>query len=375
LSYGGSKRNAMVDVSFTLDFKLPVHQAVAGHALGIDSAVQWRLRGLSGHAADRDDRDIEVHLARLAEAQKTLAANGLPEKYRTLVDRALTLLREHLAGIDIVGRHFPGKRFVFVLGMPRTGGTLLFTELCRAHGIDHEALDMDMVHDSIPTYDFIFRALTSPTHHLMALFEFCQFLAYCETAFAGRPAILQKRIAYGHWLPQLDALIGPSVTYLVTVRHPLPSMASFFEMTMGDGTAGRASALRIDNRNAEGWYAAATRDRLILRKDWFGDSSAAFARQFLGYWEAYYTDVARYGRLRGTMETVAFGPHFAEYLDAAYPGYVSRVDRNRMRGSGRDYRRIMAEFSVNDADVRSALERVRDRWALWGRTFPDLALL
>ena len=131
---------------------------------------------------------------------------------------------------DIASKYFDGKAFVFVLGIDRSGGTYLLRQMMRANGLEMRDFSLGMIHDSIPTFgDFFF----NPILQFSICFEFFQYLAWAKEAFSRSHRVFQKRIAYAHWLPHLDAVIGEPATYVVTVRGPLETFASILDSTGG----------------------------------------------------------------------------------------------------------------------------------------------
>lgn len=354
-----------------LNSHLPIHGATLRFCAGTDPALEWAARGVSGYDADDDAKSrLEKHDEK-AKDPATFLKDG-PEKERLdhILETANRFFQEYNSGVNVGERHFRNKDFIFIVGITRSGGTYLLTQLLEANGIDYRHLSLSMVHDGIPSYGHMLDSLTIPMRYAAAAFEFFQFLAWAQEAFDGRGTVVQKRIGYAHWLPQLDAILGDASTYIVTIRNPLHCFGSIVDLDAAASGLERGSmrhcTLRPDTQNAGRWLQVTQKYHDVSAREW---ERLNAGQQFVRYWEAYYREFANTPGLKGRLVPLAYGDACRRYIDENYPEF-SKGRPVALTTSKRNYDVIKEFFGLSQSIIDEAIANVAADWERNGLVFP-----
>ena len=174
-------------------FSLKLHIASVYYIGGVDPKLEWAVRGISAHNIDQNlKKDLEAQknqaIQRFANDPKTRAA---AQKF---TDESCHVMEGLLKqGGVYISKYLGDRKFKFVLGAMRTGGTFLYKELCDIHGQQWDSLSLHMTHDSIPTYGYL--QYWQHSHVVLPLlFEMAQFFVWVKRELHSE-IVLQKRIA------------------------------------------------------------------------------------------------------------------------------------------------------------------------------------
>ncbi len=348
-----------------INCRLPVHGAVFEYCADVDPRVQWAARGISQYDRDADAATLlEAENRKARDLEDAIKNGGKDDRFYSFLTSVMEITGDYMSGADIVTKHFAGKEFVFVLGIDRSGGTYLLQRIMKANGLEMRDFPLGMLHDSIPTFgDFIF----NPMLQFSICFEFFQYLAWAKEAFSASPRVFQKRIAYAHWLAQLDAVVGTAATYVVTVRGPLETLASILDSTGGlDGSVLVVPEDRISARIADTWLYSVRRYHDIPDAEWQG---LGVGRQYCLYWESYYRNLVAVPNLRGRLVPLAYGDAFAGFMADRYPE-VERADPTVLKTRPRDLEAIRDQLGLSDEILSETVDTVARSWDLAGLKFP-----
>ena len=321
-----------------------LHEAALKYLCGVNPRAQWKAWGVRGSHVDGDPIAVRAIDGERAFIEVQLRKPEVMEGIEGFSVECLKLFNACLAGDEEAkSPYMSDKKFLFVCGIMRSGGTYIFQELSAGLGIDWEALSFSMSHDTIPSYELVL-AHDEPAAYEKLLFEVCQFLVWAKRETVANPCVVQKRIAYGQGIQFVDKLFGPRAEFLITVRHPGAACTSFAEMEGLDEQAMPSSA-------PQGWKAIVERAEPASAKGWDG---LDFRRQFLVFWRAYYGDVVRSGTALDRIHPIVYGDGF--------PGFVRRMAKRHGRDS-----------NPRPFTARAAIEDIKSLWRARGLELGYLA--
>jgi len=337
------------------DLKLPLAQASLHYIGGVDPALRWEKRGLKSHQKDEEaSRRLQEAIN---EANRQLRTPAGQEKLQKFMGESLEIFNDLLRTPNWLDKHFPDHRFYFIIGPMRTGGTYIFTELCNMFGIDWKDLNFRMVHDSIPTPEFL-AFLENPISWLPFAFELAQYLNWVKREYPS-PRVIKKRITFGHCLGVMDRLFGDRAEYLLLTRHPAGIAQSGSELL-------ESFHQDAPNPEEQGWNVLVQDRTKISEEKW---EALAYEERILKYWEVYFRDAGESLPLNGTLRTVVFGENSEQV--------ISRIAAD----NSRDYE--PGKFSPKDREfdefwssekVEECFDEVRSTWRLHGVDFPAIPL-
>lgn len=339
-----------------------VNEAAMSSGFSIDPRLQWAARGVSGHDADPESE--ELVRKNLANAASQLKAGVFPEKFKRIMMRSKELFK-HISSSSNVAISPLDRKFIFVIGAPRTGGVFLLTEIYRAMGVDPFDLDCQMLLDYIPHSGLL--GVDDVYHPLMATFELCQFLAWAEEHVPKSCPVVKKRLNYAFSLRQLNALFGDAAKYIITIRHPLPSVASFVERTHDvDFKESLENDGRLSRHNSDGQYAMVRREMPMTKDKW--DRMTVF-EQYLEFWKAVYISIGNTSHVCREVIPLLYGDQYGSFLRSLNPNF----DPMPIKSTKRDEFSVLESFPKLSDRVEEAVETVRSVWASNGLRFPEFA--
>lgn len=280
--------------------------------------------------------------------------------------RSYELLTAILTGAPDKLRFFHDRyRFLCVVGCPRHGGSYLTKQLFRALGFDPDDAPNALAHDGFPDgAPFAFHegvnTTTLMTHNM------AEYLAMVELYFADSrlrdnfvivPKKATKAAYHGAFF---NAMLGPSVEHILTLRHPVAACISTYEKSGGLPENGKFKV----RGNIEEW---ARRDNVatgegaqkIFEKDYFD--------VYLRYWEQYYYSLALTGLLADRpWVAVAYGK---ERMEQCAQGFFERFRNN---GKAEEFKVFDKRDRHPDWHPRAeaAIRRVAGVWGSVGLKFP-----
>lgn len=344
----------MFNFNCSMKLKLPVNNAVIDYLGNIDTRVEWEARSISAHKRDRKlynlnrkqvSDAVNFISTPLGKAELEEYMNECLNVFSMLIKLERNKLFEYLGN----------KKFVFIIGIMRSGGTYLFTELCNITGIKWKHLNMGMLHDNIPDGHNLSN-WDKPMNYLNTLFELAQFLVWAKKEYTGSDIIVQKRVMYAFAMNVIDNVFGDRAKYVITVRHPGPASISFAEF---------AEDIEYTSK---GWFSVINKYRDITRENW---ESMDYRGRYLIFWQVYYENIVRTARLKGEILTAA-------YERQSFDNVLNRLAVD----SGKDYKgcnfkkvtnRTCSDFWSNDK-VKNSIQNIKRFWNINGYEFPDIKI-
>ncbi|EKD42229.1 MAG: hypothetical protein ACD_73C00256G0004 [uncultured bacterium] len=269
-------------------------EAVLKYLSGFPAHLEWHQRGLTGH--HKKDHANQEYQEAVILMNEFLGSREGQLKISDFSTEVLSVCQElKKRSKDFIRVYLGPKKFYFIVGAMRSGGTYLFTECCKAHHIDYTQMNLQMVHDGVPSYaNLVF--WQQPPYYEKLLIELAQWLVWVKNVFTHHDVIVHKRIGLAHALPLWDHLFGDQAHYLVTLRHPLTSSESFARMEkLSTQNEKLASPLlwekfipaKLGIKNSE-W----------LKKNYF--------ERFLDYWFISYKDIISASPYKGHLAFIPY---------------------------------------------------------------------
>lgn len=346
-----------------ISVNLLVHQAVYEYITDLHSpGTLWEARGIAGRKTGEYKQIVERIKDRLDEKMRSKEAQ---EKLQDYLRECKKLLGSLLNNQSVPEPYAGDRKFHFILGPTRTGGTYIQKEMSRATRFPLLNRMFHMLHDSIPhmvsirgvDYDI---GEENTNHwlqmssHMNILFQFCQLLVYINREVEDGKDVVIKNSALCFCLPMADQLFGENARYVVTVRHPAATVSSRVEglnlMENNEDTDEPLYALMQDARN-QGRF-----DH--LRKE--------FLAPFINDWEQFYRDLFRMGPPEGSVDAIRFGPEFDEFLNDVFEQQNFDDEPEGVIVRDRMYDR---DF-WNEDHIQQRFERLSRAWNIQGQDFP-----
>lgn len=248
-----------------------------------------------------------------------------PDRYSDIQDKARFVM-DHRDGVErvvqsyryfkeiLIGRpetlrQLKRFHFVFVVGIPRTGGTYLIKQVFRAIGVDYTRVQNALAHDGFPdlaTVSFDGKGGNPVTNSLLQLAEYLTmveiyFTENSRLTYKGGVVVPKKLTKAVYNFPLVQEMFGTGSSFLITLRHPLAMIQSVAEKSGGmpdDGCFTVRGA--IERWAMDDWKRQGFSEADILKR--------GYGEIMLGYWKRYHYQLALAGipAMPGTV-TVPFG--------------------------------------------------------------------
>ncbi len=343
-----------MNINLQTKYNLPVHHATLAYIYGIDPELQWESRGLSAHSMERQKiENLKKESMKLFE---------IPEKkkeFDQFINESIKIFMDITSGNEnVVKKYFGDKKFYFVIGAMRSGGTYALTETCKIMNIDYKKRNLHMQHDSIPTYNYIFE-WNNPKAWLSLAFEFAQYLNWARREYQEHDCIIQKRIAYAHSLPFLQKIFRDQAEYIITVRHPAGIAESFKKMENID----------MSNISEPGGWKAIVKERMgVTFEEW---NHLTYEQRVLKFWEVFYNDIVDFGVPEGKIHVIDFS---TKGFETFFENFSEEKGKYHESSNFKPKQKEFIEYWKTD-EVNTTIEKVRINWEYHGLKFPELKLL
>ena len=352
-------------ISLSLPLELELNTAFLAYCAGMDARVDWDLGGISGY----DDYSDEIDLGPIYDFVNKMKTGASPPRHE-LVALSVQMFNEYWAGEPVIEKYFPGYHFIFVVGPPRTGGTYLLTRLYEAAGIDHTTLNRWVLRDTIPRTRHMARRRSDHKADINGVFELFQFLVWAKDCLPSN-VVIQKNTRYANWTHILDKVFGNQASYAVTVRPPLPCMASFIQWL----------------KNIEDWNAflqstSASLDKACFPTElvdlydtaYYRHSGTGILDVILGIWEMNYCDIVQHA-CAGEIIPVLYGDPMVSLYENHFAGNLNAAGNSlEWTPDDRDYGTFINKFDVDQDATVAAIANTKSFWAERGHKFPDIAV-
>lgn len=358
------KRLSEKDLQMTIKWKentLIIPAQLIWQVGGVPSKLTWEARGLTGHDGSHKKRE-ELKDAK-ARAQLYVRTQEGYAKLHAIMQESSGLMEKLVTSpSETLDNYLPDKRFEFVIGIFRSGGTYFFDQLKVIHGQEPESYPVYMTHDSLPTPTPLVLWNRRWSQKLQLVFELALWLNWVKRECKDDKVIVHKSIFSALCLALLNDLFGERATYNITVRHPGP-VAESFRRVLGEPLE-RAKTSKSPCPN--GWVHFVTHTTDITFKEF---QSWNFFRRAFVLWREYYQEIVKvplHGKLRpiGFSEVSSSLEQLAE--DVGCEGYQAKG----FRLSPKDY----AEHWPAEKETHEMIEGVGSFWAEKGQEFPRFPL-
>ncbi len=288
-----------------------------------------------------------------------------------LVTRSYRFFKEMLTGRPETLKNIMKFHFIFVVGIPRTGGTYLSKQLFRACDIDYKKVQNALAHDGFPHIAHL-AFKNKGNVHTNSLLQLAEYLVMAEMYFTmnsklkykGGVVIPKKFTKAIYNFPLVKEMFGANSTSIITLRHPLSMTQSVLDKS-GGMPKGRKFEIRsaIERWAFEDWLAMGYSEEEIYKKD--------YVEVFLGYWQRYHYNMALSGMpAMSNSEIVLFGKDsMTKYTKKLFEKLEVDLEPEEFKDSSDP------EFS--DKNMKKAdkiISEVGDFWRSLGLTFPDKKL-
>ncbi len=362
-----------IKVSLSLPIELEVSTAFLVYCAGLDPARDWDMGGVSGYNDRSNDLDLsKLHELTGNEDESLNLGNNEVMKF------AVQLFHEHWTGEKIIKKHFPNHTFYFVIGAERTGGTFLLTQLYKATGIDHRTLNRWMLRDMVPRGRNITPTPAYPNANLMGIFELCQFLAWAKFAVDSDVVVL-KNILFVTWMHVLNPIFEDQAKYAVTVRHPIPYVASLLQWSGEYDSWEEFISLPLGQTGLPSHPAYDDPDFAVYADSNFASTypnaeDVSPVDILLSNWEMRYLDAVHH-KPAGEFIVFEYGDPKVDFFQDRYPEYLQECpDGLEWRKDTRDYDEFCAKYGIDIEETQQRVNKVQDYWKNRGYEFPDISL-
>jgi hypothetical protein len=236
---------------------------------------------------------------------------------------------------DVVRPYTAGKKFVFVLGMPRSGATTLYHGVSEAYGWPWKDLLFSMTHNYMPNGVFVQEDPISeydmgwrlPWNFNNVLFELCQFLVYVNREATFNETVVLRSTTLSFATKLLNFLFADSAEYVIAVRHP--------------------GAVALTSGKEE-----------VTREDHIHN---------MALWTNLYSSIMRECKPLGKITAVQYGAGMTEYLNELFE---ERKTGERLEDTAFfEYEDYDKEFYESES-VQDMFEYVKASWKLFDMDFP-----
>ncbi len=242
----------------------------------------------------------EEHLDRTPErydgiAEKVKLVMNHPDGVQAIV-RSYRFFKEMLTGQLDTLKEMRRYRFMFVIGIPRTGGTYITKQLFRAAGIDYSKVQNALAHDGFPHLAVLSFHDNNYNVHTTSLLQLAEYLTMVDMYFSrhGRLAyqggiVVPKKFTKAIYnFPLIRELFGSNADYVLTLRHPLGVINSVLEKSGGMPAGGKFEIRSAIERWAlDDWLAWQVPEHEVM--------NMSYVDVMLGYWKRFHFQLAMSG--------------------------------------------------------------------------------
>lgn len=262
---------------------------------------------------------------------------------------------------------FANYKFLFIVGVPRSGGAYLTKEALRAVGCDPRSIPYGIVHDIFPVV--VPFGLTGKINTWTSMLQsFAEYLAMLKIYFGDQDSIIipKKLINIVYDSNFVYELFKDVATYVVTVRHPATAAISTYTLSGGFPSDGKFKV----RSSIEGLIAGDLRRSGLTELDIF---ELDYFAAYLIYWERYYSYIAK-GALaeKGRARLVPFVKDCLQDAGLSFHMNSGSAISGHAEFHVYDRRREHPEWIERSLPV---INRVADLWGAVGMDFPKREIL
>lgn len=259
--------------------------------------------------------------------------------------------------------------FIAIVGIPRTGGSYLTSEIFRALDYESRQVPAAVAHDGFPNAR-PFSLYEQENSWIDGLMSISEYLVTLELFFARdcreSRIIVPKKVTKAIYSSGLfKCVFGPRAEYLVTVRHPIACCISTYEKSGGLPTDGKMKVRSaIERWIGRDLHETGVRFADLPTMDYFD----AYVR----YWEQFYITLALSGMLARRDYSVI--PYGKEAMEQTAQRFHARYNSKEKPAEFMVSPGLRARHPDWVVRAQKAVARVTDVWNLVGLEFPQAAL-
>lgn len=325
----------------TFQIRLPLLE----YLTEVDPSKEWERRGFK--ATEYHNFEGKVTLNRI----KKIVENRLDdyeERIQSFVEKSMAVYQKIHQKEDYITEEFlPSKKFVFIIGPPRSGGTYLLRELYKQEGAKLKNFHHKLASDQYPPDRRTF-SWHEPESSNRLFFDIAQWLVWAKTEMGDFKVIPKKHYAFNHAFPLIDTLFGQNATYFITSRHPAGTAQSHGERH------------GLDDPDQQFFHDGFATTIVRRDKSYTYDQleNFSFNELVLAYWETYYEDFYDVDNPKGTLETLTFGSERETFINNwAKENHNIVPEPEAFEPTDRTY----GEF-WDQADVIERIRSVSNKW-------------
>jgi len=208
------------------NIELVLHNSVVRYLGGIDPRSEWEARGLTAHDSDQSAKqELGRQSEKLSGFVNSKEGQEAIKNYLSEASNLLVGLLQFKRGW-VTRAYLDNKKFTFVLGYMRTGGTYAMNQLAKIQGYDSKDYLLSMTHDSIPRGGEVHH-MNIPAYYKHVLFDIAQYLVWVKREQSNLGHAVMKNINSTVAVHLLDGLFGEDCNIFMTLRNPLYAAESF----------------------------------------------------------------------------------------------------------------------------------------------------
>lgn len=285
------------------------------------------------------------------------------------ISRAYRWFYDLLSGSEEALESLHNKyNFIAIVGLGRTGGSYLTAEIFSSLGYDPTTVPAVVAHDGFPNAQPLSK-LENENAWISSIMGMSEYLTMVELYFdepVDRPRMVPKKLTKAVYAGGFfNAVLGPNVEYVVTVRHPIANCISTYDKSGGLPGDGKMKT----RSNIETWI---RRDLLATGLTGSEFEKLEYFEAYARYWEQYHINLALSGLLSHRPKTVvAFGK---SRMERAASSFHSRYNSGRIAANFVSTPGALQRHGDWLKRSEQAIARVEGVWNLVGLPFPSLEI-
>jgi hypothetical protein len=274
-----------------------------------------------------------------------------------------------LGQLDFIARP-SNRRFIFVVGCPRSGGSYLTKQRYLTLNMDPTRVPGLLAHDGSPKAWPFYIGSGHNQHTDMARY-FAEYFVmvdlFFERSSSARDGLVIPNKGFKRglsWRFFYNHILGPNAEFILTLRHPVASCISTYEKSGGLPLDGRFAVRSAIERFVQRDLQALDGRQVSLQKSDYFDV-------YLRYWDLYHYSLVLTGLCRERKYRVV--PYGKEHMEEGARAYFRRFNAT---GSSEEFKVFDKKGRHREwyAKAEAAMVRVADVWRTAGLRFPLEAL-
>lgn len=333
-----------------------IEQATLEYLCDINPGFEWKQRGFKGSNYDKDDAD-SIQQTILPELRSRMRDPGFEDRLESFKQDVFEVY-DRLVQRNGLFDFLPEKGVIFVVGMPRTGGTYLLRELFKLLGHEITNFSRKMVHDNLPALNASYLYGIEERFTRRSIFGLAQWIVCSRRELSSSLFWPKKHVGFSYQLPMLDEVFAGKATYLITFRPPGPTFQSYVE--------GAPNDTEISDIALDYWGYVLNNQDMIDVPEW---ASLSVRERFLYFWSYTYLRIAGSDSSEGRFIPLRFGSEYERIIRGFAESLERDIEPDPFEPSDREVKSFWKEEKT-----LSMIERVNSAWnkRFGEETIPDL---